>query len=141
MLQKTHRLPTPITTYNPPPLLATLKPRAKGSSPLHNQTYTSKAAFKPRPSLVLNIGATNHNDQLDSSLNEAFNRHMHKLSHDEIKFSTIKYNKKGNLILTAQHTTTQAQLNSIADEISQFVSDYTNTCDAPFQKPLTCDLM
>ena len=118
-------------TSQPTPSTGNPGAQGKGPPPLRNPTYASKAASKPRPSLVLDIGATNHDDQLDPSLNEALNGHMHKLGRDEIKFSAIKYNKKGNLILTAHHTTTQAQLNSIADEISQFVTDYADTRGTP----------
>ena len=88
-------------------------PSAQGKGPSFTltPTYASKATSRSQPSLVLDIGATDPDNQLDPSLNDSLNGHMHKLGRDEIKFSAARYNRKGNLVLTTHHTTTQAQLN------------------------------
>jgi len=124
--------PAKAPTSQPPSLAGKPSAQGKGPNPLSNQTYASKAASKPRPSLVLDIGASNPDDQfITHSLSDSLNRHMLDMGRSEIKFSAIKYNKKGNLILTAHHTTTQAQLNSVADDISQYMTDLSNSTDTP----------
>ena len=62
---------------------------------------------------------------------------MHELSRDEIKFSAARYNRKGNLVLTAHHTTTQAQLNSVADDIKPFIERLSDTHGTPLSHPIT----
>jgi hypothetical protein len=49
----------------------------------------------------------------------------------------MRYNKKGNLILTAHHTTTQAQLNSVADEVKHYIELFSDTSGAPTSHPIT----
>jgi hypothetical protein len=120
----------------PPP---TGKPSTQGKGPpsTTTPTYASKAASKLRSSLVLDIGATNPDDQFQHSLNDNLNGFMHELGRDEIKFSATRYNKKGNLVLTAHHTTTQAQLNSVADDIKTHIEQLSDTTGIPISHPIT----
>ena len=60
---------------------------------------------------------------------------MHDIGRDEIKFSATRYNKKGNLVLIAHHTTTQAQVNTVADEIKKFYDRLADTNGIPAPKP------
>jgi hypothetical protein len=62
---------------------------------------------------------------------------MHVIGCDEIKFSATRYNKKGNLVITAHHTTTQAQLNSVADDIKQYIEQTSDTHGIPATHPFT----
>jgi len=107
-----------------PPPAGNTNAQGKGRPPVPTPTYASKAASRPRPSLVLDLGATDPDNQLSSSLNDALNGQMHAIGRDEIKFSATRYNKKGNLVLTAHHTNTQVQLNSVADEIKNFIERF-----------------
>ena len=100
---------------------------SKGPSSTQTPTYASKATSRPQPSLVLNLGDSNPNDHLDRSLNNSPNGHMHELGRDKIKFSAARYNRKRNLVLTPHHTTTQAQLNSVADDIKNFIKHLSDT--------------
>ena len=62
---------------------------------------------------------------------------MHKLGRDEIKFSAARYNRKRNLVFTTHHTTTQAQLNSFADDIKSFIERLSDTHGTPLSHPIT----
>jgi hypothetical protein len=62
---------------------------------------------------------------------------MHAIGQDEIKFSATRYNKKGNLVITAHHTTTQAQLNSVVDNIKNFIEHFADTNGTPTSQPIT----
>ena len=102
---------------NPPPA-GTASAQGKGpATPTQTPTFASKAASKPRPSLVLDIGATNPDDRSTPHLNDTLNGFLHKIGHDEIKLSATRYNKKGDLVITAQHSTTQTQLNNVVNHI------------------------
>ena len=70
--------------------------QGKRPTPPCAQTYAFKAASTSQPSLVLDLGATNPNDQFDSTINDTLNGYMHEIGHNKIKFSTTRYNKKGN---------------------------------------------
>jgi chaperonin cofactor prefoldin len=105
----------------PPPPAGNPKAQGKGLSHVTTPMYASKAASKPRPSLVLDTEAINPDDQFDTSLCDSLNGYMHEIGRNEVKFSATRYNKKGNLVLTAHHTTTQSQLNSIAEELKNHI--------------------
>ena len=61
---------------------------------------------------------------------------MHTICHDDVKISATRYNNKGNLIVTAHHTTTQAQLNMVADNLSQFVVKLSDKHGIPIIHPI-----
>jgi hypothetical protein len=124
-------------TSNPPPPTGNPNAQGKGRNPASTPTYASKAASRPRPSLVLDLGATDPDNQLSPRLNDALNGQMHAIGRDEIKFSATRYNKKGNLVITAHHTTTQAQLNSVADDIKNFIERFADTNGTPTSHPIT----
>jgi hypothetical protein len=62
---------------------------------------------------------------------------MHRCSRDEVKLSAARYNKKGNLILTAHHTTTQPQLDSMAVPLTKFIVKLADTVGRPVTHPVT----
>jgi hypothetical protein len=108
---------------NPPPSKG--KPSAQGKGPTHvnTPTYASKAAAKTRPSLILDLGATSPDKQLNSELTADLNSLLLDSGHADIKISAARYTKKDNLVLTvtAHHTTSQSQLNDSAQDIIQCV--------------------
>ena len=111
----------------PTPFICNPSAQGKGPTPSCAQIYVSKAASTPQPSLVLDLGATNPDDQFDSTINDALNGYMHEIGCDKVKFSATRYNKKGNLVLTAHHTTMQAQINSVTEDIKNFIECFADT--------------
>jgi hypothetical protein len=71
------------------------------------------------------------------ALVEQINGFMHRCSRDEVKLSAARYNKKGNLILTAHHATTKSQLNSMADPTTKFIVKLADTVGRPVTHPVT----
>ena len=109
--------------------------QGKGSLQPNTTTYASKAASKPRASLVLDLGAKDPDTQFDPNLSNILNDHMGRNGRADITFSAARYNKKGNLVLTAHHTTTQAQVNSVAEQIKTFYDTIADTNGIPAHKP------
>jgi hypothetical protein len=106
---------------NPPPSKG--KPSTQGKGPTHvnTPTYMSKAVAKTRPSLILDLGTTSPDKQLNSELTVDLNSLLLDSGRADIKISATRYTKKGNLVLTAHHTTSQSQLNDSAQDIIQSV--------------------
>ncbi|KAF8493785.1 hypothetical protein F5888DRAFT_1806112 [Russula emetica] len=111
----------PLTPAQTPPPKG--NPSTQGKGPTHPplSTYASKAATKARPSLVLDLGATTPDQQLDDELTGLLNGRLQDSGFEDIKFSAARYTKKGNLVLTAHHTSTQSQLDTAAHEITSLV--------------------
>jgi len=86
---------------------------------------------------MLDIGATDSEDRLPNQAISSLNMRMIGIGCVEVKLSIIRYNKKGNLIVTAHHSITQAQLNSITDNIKHKVQNYFNISGAPTTHPVT----
>jgi hypothetical protein len=105
----------------PPPPKGNPNAQGKGHAHTNTPTYASTAAAKTRPSLILDLGATNPDKQLNSELTADLNGMLLATGHADIKISATRYTKKGNLVLTAHHTTSQSQLNEAAIEIKQHV--------------------
>src|ERR1700751_4441703 len=73
-------------------------PQGKGHATSPNPTYASTAALPPRPSLVIELGATDPKNHTSIPvINRRLNEYMQEIGRDEIKFSAARYNKKGNL--------------------------------------------
>ena len=122
---------------NPPPT-GNASAQGKGPASLtQTPTYASKAASKSRPSLVLDIGAANPEDRFTPHLNDTLNGYLHEIGHDEVKLSATRYNKKGNLVITAHHSTTQTQLNNVANIIKSHIEHLSDTNGIPLPHPIT----
>jgi hypothetical protein len=107
----------------PNPPTHTGNPSAQGKGPTHvtTPTYHPYAAAAARSGLVLNLGATSPEQQLSSELTSDLNGLLHDFGHEDITFSAARYTKKGSLVLTAQHTTSQSQLNLALPDIKTFI--------------------
>ena len=110
--------PSPPTKTPPPKG----KPGAQGKGPTQTPTptYASKAALLARPSLVLELGVTNTDNQFEESIIASLNSTLAETGYDEVKISALRYTKKGNLVLTAHHDTTQTQLSHATSAIQTF---------------------
>ena len=98
------------TTSTKPPSKILAATQGKGQANKQLQTYVSKAAATPRPSLVLELGHISHDQQISFKLADGINQGLINCGYEEVKILAMKYNKKGNLILTAHHGTTPEQL-------------------------------
>ena len=111
--------------------------QGKGHAMSPNPTYASTAALPPRPSLVIELGATDpENHASIPVINRRLNEYMQEIGRDEIKFSAARYNKKGNLVLTAHHKNSQTQLNSVADNITKLITQITDESGLPANLPI-----
>ena len=72
----------------------------------------------PRPSLVLKLGHPSPDQQISHKLAREINHRLIGYGYEEVKISVVKYNKMGNLILTAHHGTTPEQLQNAASTIN-----------------------
>ena len=63
--------------------------------------------MKARPSLVLDVGAINFKQWLETELAVNLTDELFDLGHPDVKISTTRYTKKGNLVITAHHSMTQ----------------------------------
>lgn len=106
----------------PPP---TGKPSAQGKGPAHvtTPTFASKAAAKPRPSLILDLAASLHYRLPSSEIVTCVNDQLHTHGHQHVKLSAAKWTSKGNLVLTAHHTVTQAQLTDASSTITSLLKE------------------
>jgi hypothetical protein len=88
------------------------KPSAQGQGPVNTSphTFASKAAVKPRPSLVLDLGAPDPTKQPSAEIVTTLNVKLQHQGYSQVKFSAAKWTNKGNLVLTAHHAVTQANL-------------------------------
>ena len=128
----------PPPTKNTPPKG---KPSAQGKGPTTTPTltYTSKAALLARPSLVLDLGVTNPDDQFEESIIASLNSNLAETGYNEVKISALWYTKKGNLVLTAHHDTTQAQLSHATFAIQTFIREvYSDSLQKTFDNIQTC---
>lgn len=124
------------TTHPPPPKG---KPSAQGQGPGHvpNPTFASKAAVKPRPSLVLDLEVPYPKEQLTSELVTLVNDKLHAQGHQHVKLSAAKWTGKGNLVLTAHHTVTPAQLTDTSPIITSLLREAYPEYFKPTQTALT----
>ncbi|KAI0277974.1 hypothetical protein BC826DRAFT_976470 [Russula brevipes] len=101
--------PTEATTAPPPPAAT---PAAKNAPP---DTYANKAKQEPRPSLVVDfLGKPPSQDGRPPghALCEHVNKQLQaQKNYSAVQISAVKWTAKGNIVLTAAHTTTQQQLN------------------------------
>lgn len=95
------------------------KPSTQGQGSAHvtTPTFASKAAAKSRPSLVLNLEVPFTKEQLTSELVTLVNDKLYAQGHQHVKLSAAKWTSKGNLVLTAHHTVSQAQLTDASPTI------------------------
>src|SRR6266566_2176829 len=115
------------STQTPPTHKGNTSAQGKGPTNITPPTYASTAVAKARPSLVLDLG-TPQEDQLNSELTGDLNGLLYESGFEDIKISATRYTKKGNLVITAHHTTTQSQLNAATTTITSLVKQiYTNT--------------
>ena len=116
------------TTSTKPPSKILAATQGKGQANKQLQTYVSKAAATPRPSLVLELGHISHDQQISFKLADGINQGLINCGYEEVKILAMKYNKKGNLILTAHHGITREQLQNAASTINTiFGQIYKNT--------------
>jgi hypothetical protein len=122
---------------NPPPPKGNPSAQGKGPSHVTPPTFASKAAAKARPSLVLDMGAQNPDHQLDDELAGEINAMLQQAGFVDVKLSAARYTKKGNLVLTAHHATSQHQLNSASPTIKTFVEQLYASANLPTPPTLT----
>ena len=104
-----------------PPPTGTPSAQGKGPKQAQTPTYASKAASKARPSLVLDIGANDSQPRLHSELAVDLTDELFDLGHPDVKISATRYTKKGNLVITAHHSTSQSQLNEASHDIITYI--------------------
>ena len=112
----------------PPPTTTTPKgkPSAQGQGQGHvtTPTFASKAAVSARPSLVLDLGVTKHNKQFSPEIVAVLNEDLAKTEHQNVKLSASRWTSKGNLILTAHHSVTQASFTAATPTIKSLITDH-----------------
>ena len=125
---KVNRAQAPATQS--PAHTGTASTQGKGPSTTPPHTYASQAAQKPRPSLVLNLGFVHLDSGFQDPLIACLNKSLFLAGHTEISLSAVKFTKKGNLVLTANHSNTQAQLNSVANGLAAEIERFLKASDA-----------
>ena len=123
---------------HPPPPAGTTSAQGKGPSPTTPlPTFASKAASKPRPSLVLEFGGFTPEQLASSDLTSQLNVALNSIGRADIKFSAARFTKKGNLVLMAHHSVTQSQLNATAPEIKRYLEHALKQAGTPTSSPIT----
>ena len=125
------------TAAQPPLPTGNTSAQGKGHSPPPPPTFASKAASKPRPSLVLNLGDAVLEKHIQGNLVSLLNRCLFQAGHIEISLSAAKFTKKGNLVLTAHHTNTQSQLDSVSAGLAGEVERILKAAKSPTTAPVT----
>ena len=120
-----------------PPHTGSPSAQGKGPSSPPPHTYASQAAQKPRPSLVLNTGAVPIEPAIRSNLVTRLNKSLFLAGHTEFTLSAVRFTNKGNLVLTANHTNTQSQLNAVAGGLAAEVERFLKAADIPTPPPIT----
>ena len=132
---KVHGAQAPATQS--PPHTGSSSAQGKGPSSLPPHTYATQAAQKPRPSLVLNTGANHIEESVQSNLISCLNKSLFLAGHTEFTLSAARFTKKGNLVLTANHSNTQAQLNAVAGGLAAEVEKFLKAADSPTLTPIS----
>jgi hypothetical protein len=85
------------------------------------------------------VGATTPDKQFGSDYFIAdLNGMLFDKGHEDVKLSAARYTRKGNLVLTAHHTTTQLQLNTVAPTLKTFMLQiYKNSDITPPTEHIT----
>ena len=120
---KANGVQTPVPT---PPSKPAASAQGKGPTQKHTPTYASKAAATVRPSLVLDLGQDKSQKQLNEELAGDINRNLDSIGYEDVKILAARYTKKGNLVLTAHHNTSQAQLNNATPAIKTIIGQLYN---------------
>ena len=102
-------------------LSGTASAQGKGSTQSKPPTYASKATSPTRLSLVLKLGVTTIEQKLHAEVTMDLTDELFNLGHPDVKISATRYTKKGNLVVTAHHTTMQSQLNEAAHDITFYI--------------------
>jgi hypothetical protein len=86
---------TPVTQPTPP----TGKPgtQGKGFDHVNSPTHASKAVAKGRPSLILDLGVTNQENQLAFEMVTYLNNELHVQGYENIKLSVMRWTSKRNI--------------------------------------------
>jgi hypothetical protein len=130
--------PPPAKT---PPPKGKPSAQAKGQTPTPPPTYASKAASPSRPSLVVELGETLQKTRITSDdMITDLNGMLLSAGHIDVKISATRYTNKGNLVLTAHHTTTQAHLNAAASDLTTFIWQVYKSAEIDTEEASLADL-
>ncbi|KAN0103758.1 hypothetical protein V8E52_011664 [Russula decolorans] len=102
--------------------------QGQGSGNVTPPTFTSKATAQSRPSLILDLRFLITKWQSTTDIVTFVNDRLYTQRHQHVKLSTAKWTSKGNLVFTAHHTVTQAQLTDASHTILTLLQEeYPNT--------------
>jgi hypothetical protein len=102
--------------------------QGQGSGNVTPPTFASKAAAQSRPSLILDLRFPITKRQSTTDIVTFVNDRLYTQGHQQVKLSAAKWTSKGNLVFTAHHTVTQAQLTDASHTILTLLrEEYPNT--------------